>query len=123
MAAPAGGGGTGLNRGTLTLRPSLARAAARGPGQGVGRWPAVSQTVNDQELDSAAWNWECIRARQAQERANELKAQAQDEMAKRDQAIRDAVSLGATIRELARHTGMSRQAVYCALATEPPPRG
>jgi transposase-like protein len=66
-----------------------------------------------------AWTVEAFRARAAQERLLELKAQAADEMAKWDRAIRDAADGGAPTRQLARVVGVSRQLVYAVLGTEP----
>lgn len=70
-----------------------------------------------------AWTVDAFRARVAQERANELKAQAQHEQANRDQAIREAAGAGASTRELARLVGMSRPALYHVLGTKPEPGG
>lgn len=83
----------------------------------------LAEPARDLEGTGAAWTWEAFRARQANERANELKAQAQDETAKRDQALRDAAGAGCPTRELAKLAGVSRQLVYQVLGTEPEPRG
>lgn len=66
-----------------------------------------------------AWTVDELRARTAQERQLELRAQAADEIATRDQAIRDAALRGVPPRQLARVVGMSRQTIYEILGTEP----